>query len=70
MKEWGKRIAMDLIRSILVFIGLVKLQQLAPENPLVKLDMPLLAAIWVPVPARNGGRLSRGPTSLRYRSGP
>jgi hypothetical protein len=70
MKEWGKKKAMDLIRSILLFFGLVKLRQLVAENPLVSLDTPLLAAILVPVPARNGGRLSRGPTALRYRSGP
>lgn len=70
MKGWGKNTAMDLIRFMLLFFSLVKLRQLVTENPSVRLDTPLLAAILVPDPARIGGRLSRGPTPLRYRSGP
>jgi hypothetical protein len=68
MREWGKTIAMDLIRWVLLIFDLLKLQQFVAGNPSVGLDIPSLTAILVPVPARIGGRLSRGPTALHHRS--
>lgn len=68
MREWGKTIAMDLMRWVSLFFDLRNVQQFIAGNPPAGLDIPSLTAILVPVPARIGGRLSRGPTPLHHRS--
>ncbi len=68
MREWGKTIAMDLIRSILLFFGSFKMQQPITENPRVALGLPTATASLVLVRARAGARMSRDPTALHQRS--
>ena len=67
MRDWGKDIAMDLIRWILLFFGAHRMQPFT-ENPTLLLDEPLATAKLVRVRARAGTRLSRGPTALHHRS--
>jgi hypothetical protein len=68
MREWGKTIAIDLIRWILLFFNAYRMRQHVWENPRMNGDVPLATAALAPVRARSGGRLSRGPTALHRRS--
>ena len=68
MRDWGKTIAMDLIRGIIVFFGSQGMRQPVTENPRVPADLPLTRANLVRAHARAGTRLSRGPTALHQRS--
>ena len=68
MMEWGKTIAVDLIRWIFLFYDSPKMRQPRTESPKILLDIPLTVAILVPARARERRRLSRGPTSLNRRS--
>lgn len=66
--EWGKTIAVDLIRWIFLFYDSLKMRQPRTESPKILLDIPLTVAMLVPAGARERWRLSRGPTSLNRRS--
>lgn len=67
MRDWGKTIAMDLIRWVLLFFDACKVQPVT-ENPTPIVGKPLAMARSVRVRARGETRLSRGPTALHHRS--
>jgi hypothetical protein len=68
MRDWGKTIAIDLIRWILLLFGSHEMRQLITENPKLTVGLPSATANYVRVYSRSGTRLSRGPTGLHPRS--
>lgn len=68
MREWGKKITMDLIRWVLLLFDSLTMRQPRTENPDIRLGKPLALAMAMPARIRFGGQSCRGPTSLNRRS--
>jgi hypothetical protein len=68
MREWGSKIAMDLMRWVCLFFDSQVMRQPVTANPEMHMDKPLTLAIVTLALDRFDGWWSRGPTAVNRRS--